>query len=203
MPSPAGRGFVFEHRLRSTPRPAVSIRRLRTCSSPPIRHDLAVSLPPPQSDPTRAPVLMAPGRSGPLRTIGNVLWLVLAGIWMAVGYLVAGVVQCITIIGIPFGIQSFKLAGFALWPFGRVVVQRTDRDLALSCLGNVVWIVLGGIWLALGHLITGVILCLTIIGIPFGIASFKLAGLALVPFGKLVVKAGTPLPANAQVYLAL
>jgi uncharacterized membrane protein YccF (DUF307 family) len=122
---------------------------------------------------------------------------------MAIGYLIAGVVQCITVIGIPFGIQSFKLAGFALWPFGRVVVQRTDRDLALSCLGNLVWLVLGGIWLALGHLVTGVILCVTIIGIPFGIASFKLAGLALVPFGKLVVKAGTPLPANAQVYLAL
>ena len=127
----------------------------------------------------------------------------LAGVWMAVGYVVAGLVQCITIIGIPFGIQSFKLAGFALWPFGRVVVQRTDRDLALSCLGNILWLVLGGIWLALGHLVTGVILCLTIIGIPFGIASFKLAGLALVPFGKLVVKAGAPLPANAQVYLAL
>jgi uncharacterized membrane protein YccF (DUF307 family) len=145
----------------------------------------------------------APGRRGPLRTIGNVLWFVLAGVWMAIGYLVAGVVQCITIIGIPFGIQSFKLAGFALWPFGRVVVQRTDRDAALSCLGNALWLVLGGVWLALGHLVTGFILCLTIIGIPFGVASFKLAGLALVPFGKVVVKAGAPLPQNARVYLSL
>jgi uncharacterized membrane protein YccF (DUF307 family) len=101
------------------------------------------------------------------------------------------------------GIQSFKLAGYALWPFGRVVVQRLDRDAALSCLGNVVWLVLGGIWLALGHLFTGLLLCITIIGIPFGIASFKLAGLALAPFGKLVVKSGAPLPPHTTVYLVV
>jgi uncharacterized membrane protein YccF (DUF307 family) len=147
---------------------------------------------------TNTPV--APGRSGPLRVIGNILWFLLAGIWMAIGYLLAGVIQCITIIGIPFGIQSFKLAGLALWPFGRVVLERTDRDAALSCLGNVIWLVFSGLWLALGHLITGVLLCITIIGIPFGIASFRLAGLALVPFGKIVVRAGAPLPPEATVY---
>jgi uncharacterized membrane protein YccF (DUF307 family) len=145
----------------------------------------------------------APGRTGPLRLVGNILWLLLAGIWMALGYLLAGLIQCLTIIGIPFGIQSFKLAGFALWPFGRVVVQRTDRDQALSCLGNAVWFVLSGLWLALGHVVAGLLLCLTIIGIPFGIASFKLAGLALVPFGKMIVKAGAPLPPNATVYLSV
>ncbi|MET0909140.1 MAG: YccF domain-containing protein, partial [Ilumatobacteraceae bacterium] len=122
-----------------------------------------------------------------MRTIGNILWFVLAGLWMAIGYVIAGVIQCITIIGIPFGLQSFKLARYALWPFGRVVVQRIDRDPGLSCVGNVIWLLLGGVWLALGHLFTGVLLCITIIGIPFGIASFKLAGLALVPFGKQVV----------------
>ena len=159
-----------------------------------------MSLPPPSPV---APVPIAPGRSGPLRTIGNILWLVLAGIWMAIGYVVCGVIQCITIIGIPFGIQSFKLAGYALWPFGRVVVQRFDRDPALSFVGNVVWFVLSGLWLAIGHLFTGLLLCLTIIGIPFGIASFKLAGLALVPFGKVVVSAGAPLPPNARVYLVV
>ena len=163
-----------------------------------------MSLPSPDAAPsTRAPVAVAPGHHGPLRTIGNVLWLVLAGLWMAIAYVIAGVVQCITVIGIPFGIQSFKLAGYALWPFGRVVVQRSDRDAALSCVGNAIWLVLSGIWLAIGHVVTGLLLCLTIIGIPFGIASFKLAGLALVPFGKLVVKAGEPLPPNARVYLAL
>jgi uncharacterized membrane protein YccF (DUF307 family) len=148
-------------------------------------------------------VPLAPGRTGPLRVIGNVLWLVLAGLWMAIGYVVAGIVQCITIIGIPFGIQSFKLAGYALWPFGRLVLQRLDRDPALSCVGNVVWLVLSGFWLALGHLVTGVLLCLTIIGIPFGIASFKLAGLSLAPFGKVVVRAGAPLPPSTRVYLVV
>ena len=146
---------------------------------------------------------IAPGRNGPLHLIGNILWLLLAGIWMAIGYLIAGVVMCITIIGIPFGVQSFKLAGYALWPFGRTVVYRTDRDDALSCLGNIIWLVLAGIWLAFGHVITGVLLCITIIGIPFGIASFKLAGLALTPFGKTVVNAGAPLPPEARVYLSL
>jgi uncharacterized membrane protein YccF (DUF307 family) len=164
-----------------------------------------MNLPPPtpQSSPVAVARPVAPGRSGPLRVIGNILWFVLAGLWMALGYLVAGVIQCLTIIGIPFGIQSFKLAGYALWPFGRVVVQRTDRDQALSCLGNAVWFVLSGLWLALGHLLTGLLLCLTIIGIPFGVASFKLAGLALVPFGKMVVRAGAPVPSDATIYLTV
>jgi uncharacterized membrane protein YccF (DUF307 family) len=165
-----------------------------------------MDLPPPPPPAQERPVARppnAPGGRGPLRVIGNILWLVLAGLWMALGYLVAGLLQCLTIIGIPFGIQSFKLAGYALWPFGRVVVQRNDRDEALSCLGNAVWFVLSGLWLALGHLVTGLLLCLTIIGIPFGIASFKLAGLALVPFGKMIVKAGAPLPPNARVYLVV
>jgi uncharacterized membrane protein YccF (DUF307 family) len=146
----------------------------------------------------------APGSSGGvLRLIGNVLWLLLAGIWMAIAYVVAAIVQFITIIGIPFGIQSFKLAGYALWPFGRTVIEVPNRDTALSCLGNAVWFLLSGLWLALGHVITGILLCITIIGIPFGIASFKLAGLALFPFGKTVVRAGTPLPHGTHVYISL
>lgn len=155
------------------------------------------------TSPATTPRPVAPGGSGLLHVIGNVLWFILAGLWMAIAYVIAGLIQFVTIIGIPFGIQSFKLAGYALWPFGRVVVQRADRDQALSCLGNAVWLVLSGLWLALGHIVTGVLLCITIIGIPFGVASFKLAGLALVPFGKMVVKAGAPLPPNATVYLAV
>ena len=124
-----------------------------------------------------------------MRTIGNLLWLVLAGIWLSIGYLVAGVICCITIIGIPFGVQSFKLAGYALWPFGRVVVRRPDADDGVSVIANVIWLVFGGIWLALGHVVAGLLLCITIIGIPFGVASFKMAGLALVPFGKEIVDA--------------
>ncbi len=126
--------------------------------------------------------------------LGNLLWLVLAGIWLAVGYVIAGIINCIFIITIPFGIQSFKLAGYALWPFGRMVVQRQDRDVALGCLGNAIWFVFGGVWLALGHLIAGVLLCITVIGIPLGVASFKMAGLALAPFGKEIVPVGSVPP---------
>src|SRR5438309_2181153 len=122
-----------------------------------------------------------------MRTLWNILWLVLAGFWLFLGYVVAGILNCVFIITIPFGIQSFKLAGYALWPFGRMVVYRKDRDVVLGWVGNVLWFLLGGFWLALGHLIAGILLSLTIIGIPFGIASFKMAGLALAPFGKEVI----------------
>ena len=124
-----------------------------------------------------------------MRTIGNVLWLVLAGLWLAIGYVAAGVANCLTIIGIPFGIASFKLAGYALWPFGRAVVRDPQRDAALSTIGNILWLVLGGVALVLAHLVLGVLLCLTVIGIPLGIASFKMARLALTPFGHRVVDA--------------
>ena len=122
-----------------------------------------------------------------MRTLFNVLWLVLAGIWMAIAYVFAGALLCITIIGIPFGWQSFKLAGYALWPFGRALVPSRSRSRSLSVVGNVLWFILAGWWLALGHLFTGILLCLTIIGIPLGIASFKMASAALVPFGKEIV----------------
>lgn len=128
--------------------------------------------------------------------VGNLLWLVLAGIWLAIGYVIAGVINCIFIITIPFGIQSFKLAGYALWPFGRMVVHRPDHDVGLGCLGNAIWFVFGGVWLAIGHLIAGVLLCLTVIGIPLGIASFKMAGLALAPFGKQIVPVATVPPST-------
>jgi uncharacterized membrane protein YccF (DUF307 family) len=124
-----------------------------------------------------------------MRTIGNVLWLVLCGIWMAIGYLIAAVLLFLTIIGIPFGLASVRLAGYALWPFGRIVVPNRDRVPGVSMIGNVLWFVLAGWWLALGHLLGGLLLCLTIIGIPFGIASFKMAGLALAPLGKRIVPA--------------
>ncbi len=126
-----------------------------------------------------------------MKTVGNILWLVLAGAWLALGYVLAGIVNCILIITIPFGIQAFKLAGYALWPFGRMVVHRPGQDAALSCLGNLIWLLFGGFWLALGHLIAGLLLCLTVIGIPLGLASIKMAGLALAPFGKQIVPVET------------
>ena len=129
-----------------------------------------------------------------MRTIGNILWLVLAGFWLAVGYAIAGILLLLTIIGIPFGVQSLKLAGYSLWPFGRVVVTDPDSNGALGLVGNLLWLVLAGWWLAIGHVVTGIVLCLTIIGIPLGVANFKLALLALVPFGKTVVSAETLAP---------
>ncbi|MEU8799140.1 YccF domain-containing protein [Spirillospora sp. NPDC048819] len=121
-----------------------------------------------------------------MRTLLNVLWLVLAGFWLAVSYVIAGIICCILIITIPFGIASFRIAGFALWPFGRTTVPRRDAG-AGSVVGNVIWIIVAGWWLALGHLVTGVVLCVTIIGIPFGIANFKLIPVSLVPLGREIV----------------
>ena len=124
-----------------------------------------------------------------MKTVLNVVWLVLAGLWLALGYLLAAILLAITIVGLPFAKQSLKLARYALWPFGRALVQSPDRLVTLSAIGNVLWFVLAGWWLALGHVVTGVALCLTIIGIPLGIADFKMAGAALVPFGRTVVRA--------------
>ena len=115
-----------------------------------------------------------------MKTLLNIIWLVLAGIWLALGYVFAAVLLAITIIGIPFTVQAFKLAGYALWPFGRTLVPAERRNRGLSGFANVLWFILAGWWLALA-------LCITIIGIPLGIASFKMAGAALVPFGKEVV----------------
>lgn len=122
-----------------------------------------------------------------MRLLLNLLWLVLSGVWMALGYLLAGVLLCVTVVGIPFGVQSFKLAGYALWPFGRALVPSATRNKGVSVIANILWFVLAGWWLALGHLATGILLCLTFVGIPLGVANFKLAGAALVPFGKEIV----------------
>jgi len=135
-----------------------------------------------------------------MKTILNVIWLVLAGVWLALGYLVAAVIMAILIITIPFAKQAFKLANYALWPFGRTLVQSPGRNKGLSVVGNVLWFVLAGWWLALLHLFSGILLCLTIIGIPLGVADFKMAGAALVPFGREVVNTAdlvrTPGPAS-------
>lgn len=134
-----------------------------------------------------------------MRTALNIVWVVLAGIRLAIEYVIAGVVLCLTIIGIPFGKQAFKLAGYALWPFGRILIPAEGRRRKLSGVANVLWFVLAGWWLALSHLLFGCVLCLTIIGIPLGVGSFKMAGGALVPFGKEVVRKSdlTRRPADA------
>jgi len=121
-----------------------------------------------------------------MRLILNLIWLVLCGFWMAVGYAIAGVICCILIITIPWGLASFRIANYALWPFGRTVVDRHDAG-AASLLGNIIWIVFAGIWLAIGHVFTGIALCVTIIGIPLGIANFKMIPVSLMPLGKVIV----------------
>jgi uncharacterized membrane protein YccF (DUF307 family) len=122
-----------------------------------------------------------------MRTLGNLLWLLFAGIWLAIGYASSGVALCLTIIGIPFGLQAFKLAAFTLWPFGSHVVRAPGADGCLSIVFNVLWLVLFGWEMFLAHLASGIILCLTIVGIPFGIQAFKLSVLALWPFGRQVI----------------
>jgi uncharacterized membrane protein YccF (DUF307 family) len=126
-----------------------------------------------------------------MRTILNVLWLVLAGVWLAASYAVAGVLMCVLIITIPFGIASFRLAAFVLWPFGRTVVRRADAGTA-SVLGNVIWFVLFGLAIAITHVVLGVLLCVTIIGIPLGVGNFKLAAVAIAPLGKDIVRTSDP-----------
>ncbi|HEU4656530.1 MAG TPA: YccF domain-containing protein [Capillimicrobium sp.] len=121
-----------------------------------------------------------------MRLVLNIIWLVLAGFWMALGYALAALICFVLIITIPFGIAALRIAVFALWPFGKTVVRRPEAGVA-SGVGNVIWLVLCGWWLALGHLITGVGLCLTIIGIPLGLANFKLIPVSLLPLGREIV----------------
>jgi uncharacterized membrane protein YccF (DUF307 family) len=127
----------------------------------------------------------------PLNLLLNVIWLVISGFWLAVGYAVAGIVMFVLIITIPFGIASFRLAGFVLWPFGRTLIRRPSAG-AASAIGNVIWFILAGVWIALAHLALGVALCITIIGIPFGWANIKLAAVAIAPLGKDIVSHDDP-----------
>lgn len=118
--------------------------------------------------------------------LGNILWFVLGGFLVSLYYFIVGVLFCITIIGIPFGLQLIKLAGFALWPFGHDIQSDTNDGGCLSIVMNVIWILVGGVEIAMIHLTFGVFLCITIIGIPFGLQHFKMALLALIPFGKKI-----------------
>lgn len=131
-----------------------------------------------------------------LRLILNVLWLLLGGFWMALGWLLAALVMFILIITIPFGVQAVKIAGFTLWPFGRTLVKRGDAGIP-SMIGNVIWFLLAGWWLALAHLITAVLLAITIIGIPLAAAHIKLVPISLMPFGREVLPVDS-LPAGSD-----
>jgi len=121
-----------------------------------------------------------------VRLILNVIWFIFGGLWLAIGYAFATLICFILIITIPFGIAALRIAIFALWPFGKTVVKRADAGVGAG-VGNVIWLILCGWWLALGHVITGVLQCLTIIGIPLGLANFKLIPISLLPLGRDIV----------------
>jgi uncharacterized membrane protein YccF (DUF307 family) len=132
-----------------------------------------------------------------MRLVLNVIWFIFAGLWLAIGYAIAALVMFILIITIPFGIAALRIGIFALWPFGKTVIRRGDAGFG-SALGNVIWFLLAGWWLILLHLVTGVLLCLTIIGIPLGLGDFKLIPVTFRPFGRDIVsieeaeREGTP-----------
>lgn len=119
-----------------------------------------------------------------MSTVGNIFWFILGGFIIFLEYIVSGLILCITIIGIPFGLQCFKIGVASLLPFGKKVVPMPGTSASLSLVLNIIWIFIGGIWIALSHLILGVVLCITIIGIPFGLQHFKLMQLGFMPFGK-------------------
>ena len=131
-----------------------------------------------------------------MRLILNLIWLILCGWWMAILYVIAGIICFILfflIITIPFGIAAFRIASYVIWPFGRSIVWRREAGIA-SVIGNIIWIILIGWWLALGHLTSGIALCLTIIGIPLGLADFKMIPISLVPLGVRIVPSGELYP---------
>ncbi len=138
-----------------------------------------------------------PGMSenGPMNALLNVIWLLFGGIWLALGYFAAGIICCLLIVTIPFGIASFRIGVYALWPFGRTVVDRGGRTYFFSTLGNIIWLLVAGIWIAIGHVLTAIPMFVSIIGIPLGIANLKLIPVSLMPLGKVIVETrGTRIP---------
>jgi uncharacterized membrane protein YccF (DUF307 family) len=123
-----------------------------------------------------------------IRALLNIIWLIFGGLWMAIAYVIAGIICFVLIVTIPFGIASMRIAGYVLWPFGRTIEVRRNSGVA-SLIGNIIWILLFGWWLALGHLLTGIAMCLTIIGIPLGLASFKIIPITLMPLGTQIIPA--------------
>ncbi len=131
-----------------------------------------------------------------MKTLLNIIWLVFGGIWLALGYFLAGLICCALIITIPWGIASFRIAGYALWPFGRTVVDKPGGTGLAATLGNVVWLLVAGIWIAIAHVMTAIAMAVTIIGIPLAIANLKLIPVSLMPLGKVIVPTNRPFAPN-------
>ena len=125
-----------------------------------------------------------------MKTLLNIIWLVFSGFWLFLGYALAGIICCVLIVTIPWGIASFRMANYVLWPFGRQVVQKPTAGV-FSFLGNVIWFIFAGLWLAIGHILSGIALAVTIIGIPLAIADFKMIPISLAPLGKEIVPSGS------------
>jgi uncharacterized membrane protein YccF (DUF307 family) len=119
--------------------------------------------------------------------LGNIVWFIFGGVFIALEYFLASFLLCLTIVGIPFGIQTFKLGLLALWPFGKTIKEKENTSGCLSIFMNIWWIIFGGLAICILHLLIGTLFSITIIGLPFGKQHFKLAGLALVPFGKEII----------------
>jgi uncharacterized membrane protein YccF (DUF307 family) len=122
-----------------------------------------------------------------VKILGNLVWLIFGGIIIAVEYFIGSLVLFVTIIGIPFGVQTLKMAALAIWPFGRDTRVHERASGCIYILMNVIWLICGGIWIAITHAFFGVLLCITIIGIPFGLQHFKLTAIAINPFGRDIV----------------
>lgn len=130
-----------------------------------------------------------------MRFLLNVIWFVLGGLWLALAYFFFGIVACILVVTIPFGIASFRIGVYALWPFGRTIVE-SPRSGAMSMLGNVIWFVVAGLWLAIGHIVTAAAQAVTIIGIPLALANLKMIPVSLAPLGKVIVDVDDLLPSD-------
>jgi uncharacterized membrane protein YccF (DUF307 family) len=129
---------------------------------------------------------------GPLRLAGNLLWVLSGGLVMAIGWMIAGILSALTLIGIPWAIAAFRIADFSLWPFGREMIDRKEGRAmkTASLIGNIVWVVIGGWWIALGHLFSALLCALTVVGIPFAWQHVKLAGISFTSLGKEIVPIG-------------
>lgn len=132
-----------------------------------------------------------------MKALLNLIWLVFGGLWLALGYVLAGIVCCVLIVTIPFGIASFRMAGYALWPFGRTVVDH-PRAGAWSAIGNVIWVLVAGWWLVIGHLSTALAQAVTIVGIPLAVANLKMIPVSLLPLGKEIVPTDRPFAAYGR-----
>ncbi|MDQ0710078.1 uncharacterized membrane protein YccF (DUF307 family) [Arthrobacter woluwensis] len=131
-----------------------------------------------------------------MKTLLNIIWLVFGGLWLAIGYFAAGLLCCVLIVTIPWGIASFRVGAYALWPFGRTVVEKPGGSNGFALVGNVIWFLVAGLWLAIGHVLTAIPMFISIVGIPLGIANLKLIPVSLMPLGKEIVPTDRPFVSN-------